>query len=76
MGGYITVSTKVRKELKEEAERLGVKISEFLRRALEEEVQKRKLEELEKKLNEMGDVLDRIHVGRIVRSIREDRESR
>jgi len=38
MGDYITVCTKVRRELKEEAERLGVRISEVLRRALEEEV--------------------------------------
>lgn len=38
MSDYVTVSTKVRRELKEEPERLGVKISEVLRRALEKEV--------------------------------------
>ena len=76
MSDYITVSTKVRRELKEEAERLGVKISEVLRRALEDEVKRRKLEELEEKLGEVGEALDRIDIDRVVKSIREDRESR
>ncbi len=76
MSRFVTVSTKVRKELKEEAERLGIKISEVLRRALEEEVQRRKLRELEGRLEEMSDVLDRIQVDRITKSIREDREAR
>ena len=74
MGDYITVSTKVRRELKEEADRLGVKISEVLRRALEEEVRRRKLEKLEKKLGKIGEALDRIDIDRVVKSIREDRE--
>ena len=76
MSDYITVSTKVRRELKEEAERLGVRISEVLRRALEDEVKRRKLEELEEKLGEVGEALDRIDIDRVVKSIREDRESR
>ena len=76
MSDYITVSTKVRRELKEEAERLGVRISEVLRRALEEEVRRRKLEELEKKLGEVGEALDRIDIDRVVKNIREDREGR
>ena len=76
MSDYVTVSTKVRRRLKEEAERLGVKISEVLRRALEEEVRRRKLEELEKRLGEIGEALDRIDIDRVVKSIREDREGR
>ena len=74
MSDYVTVSTKVRRRLKQEAERLGVRISEVLRRALEEEVRRRKLEELEKKLGEVGKALDRIDIDRVVKSIREDRE--
>jgi antitoxin CcdA len=76
MSDYVTVSTKVRRRLKEEAERLGVKISEVLRRALEEEVRRRKLEELEEKLSEVGEALDKIDIDRVVKSIREDREGR
>ena len=76
MGRYITVSTKIRKELKDEAEKLGVKISEVLRRALEEEVKRRKLEVLKGRLEEIGNILDKIDIDSIVGSIREDRESR
>ena len=76
MGDYITVCTKVRRELKEEAERLEVRISEVLRRALEEEVRRRKLEKLEKKLGKIGEALDRIDIDRVMKSIRDDREGR
>lgn len=76
MGRYVTASTKIRRELKEEAERLGVNISEVLRRALEEEVKRRKLEVLKRRLGELSDVLDRLDMDRIVESIRRDREGR
>lgn len=73
MGKYVTVSAKVRRELKEEAERLGIKISEVIRRSLEEEVRKRKLEIIQRKLEEIGDVLEKLDVNRLVKHIREDR---
>jgi len=76
MGSYITVSTKVRKEVVEKARRLGVNVSEFLRKTLEEEVRRRELERLEKKLNELDSVLEKINMNEIVSLIREDRESR
>jgi len=73
MSKYVTVSTKVKKEVKEEAEKLGIKISEFLRNALEEEIKKRKIELLKEKLEEVEEALDKLDVDRIVKSIREDR---
>jgi post-segregation antitoxin (ccd killing protein) len=73
---YVTVSTKVKKKLKEEAERLGVKVSEVLRNALEQEVRRRQLEELEKKLENLGTALDKLDIDRVARLIREDRRSR
>ncbi|RLE90460.1 MAG: hypothetical protein DRN04_15020 [Thermoprotei archaeon] len=76
MSRYITVSTKVRRELKEEAEKLGINISEVLRKALEEEVKRRKLEELKKKINEINYILEKIDIDRIVKHIRETREGR
>ena len=48
MGRYVTVSTKVRKELRDEAKKLGINISEVLRRALEEEIKRRKIKLLKK----------------------------
>ncbi|MEM1523265.1 MAG: type II toxin-antitoxin system CcdA family antitoxin [Thermofilaceae archaeon] len=76
MGSYVTVSTKVRRELKEEAERLGINVSMVLRRALEEEVRKRRQQKLLEKLEAFRDVLDRIEVEELVRLVREDRERR
>jgi len=76
MGSYVTVSTKVKKEVVEKARRLGVNISEFLRKTLEEEVKRRELEHLGKKLNELDSILKKIDMNEIVRLIREDRDSR
>ena len=76
MARYVTVSAKVRRELREEARKLGINVSEVIRRALEEEVARHKLMLLKERLEELGDVLDRIDIDRIVESIREDREGR
>jgi antitoxin CcdA len=51
---YVTVSTKVKKEIVEKAKEYGLNISETLRKALEEEVRKiewviAKMEEISKK---------------------------
>ena len=76
MGAYITVSSKVSRELKEEAERLGIRISEVLRRALEEEVRRRRLEELRGRVEELAPALEKIDVGEVVGLIRADRDQR
>ncbi|MEM3982742.1 MAG: type II toxin-antitoxin system CcdA family antitoxin, partial [Thermofilum sp.] len=62
--------------LKEEAERLGINVSMVLRKALEEEVRKRRQQKLLEKLEAFRDVLDRIEVEELVRLVREDRERR
>mgnify|MGYP000678045857 CR=1 FL=1 len=76
MSRYVTVSIKVRRELKEEAERLGVNVSEVLKRALEDAVKRKRIEILKRRLDEVSHVLKKIDIESIVRSIREDRESR
>jgi len=75
---WVTVSTKVRKELLEKAKEYGINVSEVLRRALEEEVRKREEEEARKAAEELAKKLRArgITVEDIVRSIREDRDSR
>ncbi|MEM2089236.1 MAG: type II toxin-antitoxin system CcdA family antitoxin [Thermoproteota archaeon] len=76
MGRYITVSTKVRRELREEARRLGINVSRVLRRALEEEVRRRRRQRLLERLEGFHDVLDKIDVEEFTRLVREDRETR
>jgi post-segregation antitoxin (ccd killing protein) len=76
MGSYVTVSVKVRREVIERARTLGIDVSGLLRRALEEEVERRELERLKQRLEGLKDALEAIDVERVVRHIREDRESR
>ncbi len=70
----VIISVKIPKKLKKEAEELGIEIPDLLRKALEEEVRKRKLELLKEKLLEAKDVLSKIDIERFVRHIRENRE--
>jgi post-segregation antitoxin (ccd killing protein) len=76
VGGYVTVSTRVRREVVEKARELGINISQFLRERLEEEVRKREVEALRRRLEGLDDVLKRINTEEVVRLIREDRERR
>jgi len=76
LSSQTTVSAKVSRELKEEADRMGIKISEVLRKALEDEVRRRRLEELKRKIDELSPVLEKIDVDEIVEMIRADRDSR
>jgi antitoxin CcdA len=76
LDNYVTVSTKVRREVVEKARMLGIKISEFLRMKLEEEVKRRELELIKQKLDSLGDVLEAVDVERIAGHVREDREAR
>jgi len=76
VGSYVTVSTKVRREVVEKARMLGINISEFLRMKLEEEVKRRELELTKQKLDSLRDVLEALDVERIAEHVREDREAR
>ena len=76
MDSYVTVSTKVRREVVEKARMLGINISEFLRMKLEEEVKRRELELTKQKLDSLRDVLEALDVERIAEHVREDREAR
>jgi hypothetical protein len=72
VGGWVTVSTKVRRELVERAKRHGVNISEVLRRALEEEVARREEEEARRSARRIAREL-RMPEEEVARLIREDR---
>jgi Ulp1 family protease len=72
----VTVSTKIPKQLKEKMQRLKIKPSKILRKALEEEVKKREMEELKEEINKLKPILDKVSMEDIVKSVREDREIR
>ncbi len=74
--GYVTVSAKIPRELKELMDRFGIKPGPIIREALEREVRRRLLEEAERRARRLGEELRNIPDEEIARLIREDRELR
>ena len=72
----VTISTKISKQLKEKIQRFKIKPSKILRKALEDEVKRREIEELKQEINKLKPVLEKASMDDIVKSIREDRENR
>jgi len=76
MGKYITVSVKIPLELKEKLDKLSVKPSKLLRKAIEQELKKREAEIIKEEIEGLKPVLSKISMKDVLKSIREDRESR
>lgn len=76
LGRSSTVSVKVPVWLKEELQRLGIKPSSVMRKALEDEVKRKEVERIRREIERMKPTLAKIPVESVVRSIREDREQR
>jgi post-segregation antitoxin (ccd killing protein) len=78
-GGWVVtsvvLSVRVRRELKEEAERLGINIREVVERALEEEIRRVKMERLKMVIGEALKAMD-VGVEEWVEAIRESRLER
>lgn len=74
--GYVTVSAKIPRALKELLDRYNVRPGPVIRRALEEEVRRRVLEELEGLSKELSKELSAIPDEEVVELIRRDREGR
>lgn len=72
----VTITVRVSEQLKEEIQKYGVNLSEVVRKSLEEEVKRRRLRELEKVADALGELLAKMPEERIVESIRETRRSR
>ncbi len=69
----VVVTVRVPRTLKEEIGRYGISVSEVVRRALEEEVERRRLEEATKASDGLGEFFAKIPEEEITRSIRESR---
>jgi post-segregation antitoxin (ccd killing protein) len=70
---WVTVSTKVKKEILEKARKYNINISEVLRKALEQEIARREEEEARKFTERISKEL-RLSEEEVARLIREDRE--
>lgn len=74
--GYVTVSAKIPRKLKELLDKYDIKPSPIIRRALEEEVKERILNEVEVRARELSKKVSHIPDEEIARIIREYREGR
>ncbi|MEM0029860.1 MAG: hypothetical protein QW450_00210 [Candidatus Nitrosocaldus sp.] len=73
---YVTVSAKIPKRLKDMLDKYGIRPGPVIRRALEEEVKRALIKEVEGEISTVRDALAKISDEEIVRLIREDREAR
>lgn len=76
MGKTVTVSAKVKKELKDKLQKQGISISQIVRRAIESEVKKIEEEELKNSLAEASKVLEKVNSDVLVEVIRKSREEK
>jgi len=70
----VTVSAKIPRRLKELLDKYGIKPGPVIRRALEEEVRRRMLSEIEERAKKLSERVSHIPDEEIVEIIREDRE--
>jgi len=71
----VVLSVRVRRELKEEAERLGIDLREAVERALEEEIRRVKMERMKKLIGEALVSMD-LDVEEWVKAVKEMRIKR
>lgn len=76
MGKYVTVSVKIPVEVKEKLDRLGIKPSKLLKKAIEEEIKRAEIKAIKGDIMRMKELLDRIPIEDVIKSIREDRDSK
>jgi post-segregation antitoxin (ccd killing protein) len=71
----VTISVRIPKELKEEIKKYGINISHVVRRALEEELRKKKIEEAREAAKRLGEFFSKIPEEDIVKCIKISRKS-
>jgi len=76
MAKYVTLSVKVRSELKQKLKALGIKPSAVLRKAIEDEIRRREVGEVKERVKEAKELFGRIPMGDVIDEIRKDREER
>ncbi len=68
-----TITVRVPRELKEAVRRYRIRVGDVVRRALEEEVRRRREQEVEEALDKLGEALSKVPHTEMVRTVREDR---
>jgi len=76
MAKYDTVSAKIPHDMSRKIKAYKINVSDTIRKALDEEIKRRKAAEIEAGLEGMKDSLDKISIDEVVQMIREDRDQR
>lgn len=76
MTEYITISARIKKDLKKKIEKYRINISQLMRNAIEAEIERIEESELRKSLRKTGQIFAKIDMETITNLIREDRENR
>lgn len=76
MARYVTVSTKIPEELKDKMKKLGLKPSKVLRKALEDEIRRKEVQNIKTNIQNFKNMLEKIPMEEVVKSVREDRNGR
>ena len=76
MAKYVVITARVPKDLRDKAKELGINLSEFVREALRKEIEKRILERIKERRKKLENTFKKMPEERVVKSIREMRESR
>ena len=71
----VTISVRIPKEFKEEIKKYGINISHVVRKALEEELRKKKIEEAKEAAKRLGVFFSKIPEEDIVKCIKISRKS-
>lgn len=70
------MSVKIPEDLKDRMKRLGIRPAQVLRKAIEDKVRKEEAKLLDRKLERLRPVLDKVSSEEVVRSVKEDRDKR
>ena len=76
MANYDTVSAKLPQELRQKIKKYKIPISKTIREAFEDKVQQAEIQELEEKAADVQHLFQRLSTEEVVKSLREDRDSR
>jgi hypothetical protein len=71
---YTTVSAKIPREIKHKIEEYGIKPSEVIRKAIQNEIKKFEIMNLKKESELLKPIINKIKSEQVAKSIREDRE--
>jgi antitoxin CcdA len=70
------ISIRVPNETKQDIDKYGIEVSTVARKAIEEEIRRRKLEEATEAAEELGNYFSKIPEEQVLKWIKEDRRTR